>query len=59
MNTFHSFCESLYKRGIRAAKLRGIFVYLSICLYVCLAQFTLFAYKSLIIVVENLKKNSA
>ena len=53
MNIFHSFCKSLYSRTEREAKLRGIFV----CLYFfCLAQFTLFVYKSLIIVVENLQK---
>ena len=54
MNLFHSFCGSLYKRIKRGAKLLGIFVYIS--LFFCLAQFTLFVYKSLIIVVENFQK---
>ena len=48
MNLLHGFCESLYNRTVRGAKLRGIFF--------CLAQFTLFVYKSLIIVAENFQK---
>ena len=55
MNLFHSFCESLYNRTVREAELRGIFVF-SVFIFFCLAQFTLFVYKSLIIVVENFQK---
>ena len=52
MNIFHSFCESLYKRTVREAKLRGIFV----CIFLCFTQFTLFVLKSLVIVLENFQK---
>ena len=48
MNLFHSICESLFKRITWGAKLLGIFV--------CLAQFTLFVYKYLIIVVGKFQK---
>ena len=41
------------KRTVREAKLRGIFVYV---FFLCFTQFTLFVYKSLIIVVENFQK---
>ena len=51
MNIFHSFFESLYKRTVREAKLRSIFV-----LFFCFTRFTLFAFKSLIIIIENFQK---
>ena len=31
MNIFHSFCESLYKRTVREAKLRDTFVFMLFC----------------------------
>ena len=56
MNLFHSVYESLYNRTARRTKLRGIFVYFSVFQFFYLAQFNLFVYKSLIIVVENFQK---
>ena len=56
MNLFYSFCESLYNRILREPKLRGTFVSFYLCMFFCLAQSTLFVYKSLIIVVENFQK---
>ena len=52
MNVFDSFCKSLYNRTVRDAKLRGFFI----CMFSCFTQFTLIAYKSLIIVVEHFQK---
>ena len=56
MNLFHSFYESLYNRTVREALFRGIVVCFYVFGFFCLAQFTLFVYKSLIIVEENFQK---
>ena len=44
MNLFHSFCESLYNRTVREAKLHGIFVFfcvflLSTIYFICIQIF--------------------
>ena len=48
MNILNSFCENLFNRTLWETKLRGIFVAMFF-----FTQFTLFAYKLLVIVVEN------
>ena len=52
MNVSHSFSENLYKRTVLEAKLRGIFIFR----FFCFTQFTLFLYKSLIIIVVIFQK---
>ena len=55
MNILHALVKVLTKAST-ASKPPHLFIFLYFCLFVCLAHFTLFAYKSLIMVVENIRK---